>query len=77
MKARELLRNKSESQCSDEDGVAGGGPSEAPHADAGRDGAGDAKHPQDPESPRPSLPNPDSVGQLRIMDYNETHPEHS
>ncbi|XP_054982364.1 hamartin isoform X2 [Sorex araneus] len=70
MKARELFRNKSESQC-DEDGVAGVGPSEASGSDPGRDAGGD------PESPRPSPPNPDSVGQLRIMDYNETHHEHS
>lgn len=74
MKARELFRNKSESQC-DEDGPAG--PSEAPDTDPGGDGPGDAKHSQDPESPRPSPPNADSVGQLRIMDYNEVHHENS
>lgn len=72
MKARELFRNKSESQCDE-----AGGPADAPSTDLGRDGGGDARQPPDPESPHPSPPNPDSVGQLRIMDYNEAHHEHS
>nr|KAF6277248.1 TSC complex subunit 1 [Pipistrellus kuhlii] len=74
MKARELFRNKSESQC-DEDGVTGSGLSETlkPGVDAGVE----AKTPLSPDGPRPAPPSPDSVGQLRIMDYNEAHQEHS
>lgn len=74
MKARELFRNKSESQC-DEDGVTSSSLSETlkPGVDAGVE----AKTPLSPDGPRPALPSPDSVGQLRIMDYNEAHQEHS
>ncbi|XP_036892298.1 hamartin isoform X2 [Sturnira hondurensis] len=76
MKARELFRNKSESQC-DEDGVAVGSLSETLKTEPGKDSGMEAKTPLHPDSPHPCPPNPDSVGQLRIMDYNETHPEHS
>lgn len=74
MKARELFRNKSESQC-DEDGVTSSSLSETlkPGADVGTE----AKTALSPDGPRPAPPSPDSVGQLRIMDYNEAHQEHS
>lgn len=84
MKARELFRNKSESQC-DEGGTAGsscGGGSlgfaEAQAtAEMGRDLGAEAEQLQSPESPRSSPPNADSTGQFHIMDYNEAHHEHS
>ncbi|XP_054440153.1 hamartin isoform X2 [Pteronotus mesoamericanus] len=76
MKARELFRNKSESQC-DEDGMAVGSLSETLKTEPGKDLGVEAKTPLHPDSPHPCPPNPDSVGQLRIMDYNEAHPEHS
>ncbi|KAM5328314.1 hamartin isoform 3-T8 [Glossophaga mutica] len=76
MKARELFRNKSESQC-DEDGVAAGSLSETLKTEPGQDSGMEAKTPLHPDGLHPCPPNPDSVGQLRIMDYNETHPEHS
>ncbi|KAF6127973.1 TSC complex subunit 1 [Phyllostomus discolor] len=76
MKARELFRNKSESQC-DEDGVAAGSLPETLKTEPGKDLGVEAKTPPQPDGPPPCPPNPDSVGQLRIMDYNETHPEHS
>ncbi|XP_005882180.1 PREDICTED: hamartin isoform X1 [Myotis brandtii] len=74
MKARELFRNKSESQC-DEDGVTISSLSET--LKTGVDMGMEAKTPLSPDGPRPAPPSPDSVGQLRIMDYNEAHQEHS
>uniref|UniRef100_A0A8C7BZK8 TSC complex subunit 1 n=1 Tax=Neovison vison TaxID=452646 RepID=A0A8C7BZK8_NEOVI len=76
MKARELFRNKSESQC-DEDGVTISSLSETLKTELGRDPGAEAKTPLNLDGPHPSPPNPDSVGQLHIMDYNETHHEHS
>lgn len=84
MKARELFRNKSESQC-DEGGTAssscGGGSlgfAEAQTtAEIGRDLGSEAEQLQSPESPRSSPPSADSTGQFHIMDYNEAHHEHS
>ncbi|XP_003794920.1 hamartin isoform X2 [Otolemur garnettii] len=76
MKARELFRNKSESQC-DEDGVTISSLSETLKTEPGKDSGVEAKTPLNLDGPHPSPPAPDSVGQLRIMDYNETHPEHS
>ncbi|XP_066222890.1 hamartin isoform X2 [Saccopteryx leptura] len=75
-KARELFRNKSESQC-DEDSVAVSSLSEALKTEPGKDVCVEAKPPPSPDGPRPCPPHPDSVGQLRIMDYNETHHGHS
>ena len=51
--------------------------SETLKTEAGKDSGVEAKTPLHPDSLHPCPPNPDSVGQLRIMDYNETHPEHS
>lgn len=76
MKARELFRNKSESQC-DEDGVTISSLSETLKTELGKDSGVEAKAPLTLDGPRASPPNPDSVGQLRIMDYNEAHHEHS
>lgn len=76
MKARELFRNKSESQC-DEDGVTISSLSETLKTELGRDLGAEAKTPLNLDGPHPSPANPDSVGQLHIMDYNETHHEHS
>lgn len=76
MKARELFRNKSESQC-DEDGMTISSLSETLKTELGKDSGVEVKTPLNPDGPHPSPPNPDSVGQLRIMDYNETHQEHS
>ncbi|XP_019494719.1 PREDICTED: hamartin isoform X2 [Hipposideros armiger] len=76
MKARELFRNKSESQC-DEDGVTVSSLPEALKTELGKDAGVEAKPPLPADGPHPSPPPPDSVGQLRIMDYNETHHEHS
>lgn len=76
MKARELFRNKSESQC-DEDGVTISSLPEALKTELGKDVGVEAKPPLPVDGPHPSPPTPDSVGQLRIMDYNETHHEHS
>ncbi|XP_021563959.1 hamartin isoform X3 [Carlito syrichta] len=76
MKARELFRNKSESQC-DEDGVTISSLSDSLKTELGKDSGVEAKTPLNLDGPHPSPPNPDSVGQLRIMDYNETHHEHS
>ncbi|KFQ18927.1 Hamartin [Merops nubicus] len=77
MKARELFRNKSESQC-DEEGVTINRLSDALKTDLCKDPSVETK----------ALPSPDnlnlspkiqesSVGQLHIMDYNETHHDHS
>lgn len=76
MKARELFRNKSESQC-DEDGLTVSSLSETLKTELGKDSGVEAKMPPNVDGPHPSPPNADSVGQLRIMDYNETHHEHS
>ncbi|EQB78195.1 hamartin isoform 3 [Camelus ferus] len=76
MKARELFRNKSESQC-DEDGVTISSLSETLKTELGKDSSMEAKTPLSLDGPHPSPPNVDSVGQLRIMDYNEAHHEHS
>ncbi|XP_062937586.1 hamartin isoform X1 [Cynocephalus volans] len=76
MKARELFRNKSESQC-DEDGMTISSLSETLKTEVGKDSGVEAKTPLNLDGPHPSPPNSDSVGQLRIMDYNETHHEHS
>ncbi|XP_006834965.1 PREDICTED: hamartin isoform X2 [Chrysochloris asiatica] len=76
MKARELFRNKSESQC-DEDGMTISSLSETLKTELGKDSCVEAKTPLNLDGPHPSPPNPDSVGQLHIMDYNETHHEHS
>uniref|UniRef100_A0A7N9CEQ0 TSC complex subunit 1 n=1 Tax=Macaca fascicularis TaxID=9541 RepID=A0A7N9CEQ0_MACFA len=75
MKARELFRNKSESQC-DEDGMTSS-LSESLKTELSKDLGVEAKTPLNLDGPHPSPPNPDSVGQLHIMDYNETHHEHS
>ncbi|XP_030775445.1 hamartin isoform X4 [Rhinopithecus roxellana] len=75
MKARELFRNKSESQC-DEDGMTSS-LSESLKTELSKDLGVEAKIPLNLDGPHPSPPNPDSVGQLHIMDYNETHHEHS
>ncbi|KFO31949.1 Hamartin [Fukomys damarensis] len=76
MKARELFRNKSESQC-DEDGTSICSLPESLKTDPGKDSGVEAKTSLNLDGPHPSPPNPDSVGQLRIMDYNEAHHEHS
>lgn len=77
MKTRELFRNKSESQC-DEDGVTMSSFSETLKTELGKDLAGmENKTPPSLDAPHPSSPSSDSVGQLHIMDYNETHHEHS
>ncbi|XP_017656329.1 hamartin isoform X2 [Nannospalax galili] len=76
MKARELFRNKSESQC-DEDGMTISSLSETLKTELGKDSGVENKTPLTLDGPHLSPPNPDSVGQLRIMDYNETHHEHS
>uniref|UniRef100_A0A7N5K1U8 TSC complex subunit 1 n=1 Tax=Ailuropoda melanoleuca TaxID=9646 RepID=A0A7N5K1U8_AILME len=76
MKARELFRNKSESHC-DEDSVTISSLSETLKTELGKDPGAEVKTPLNLDGPHPSPPNPDSVGQLHIMDYNETHHEHS
>ncbi|XP_069871023.1 hamartin [Dipodomys merriami] len=76
MKARELFRNKSESQC-DEDGMTISSLSETLKTEQGKDSGVEAKSPLNLDGPHLSPPAPDSVGQLRIMDYNESHHEHS
>lgn len=76
MKARELFRNKSESQC-DEDGLTVGSLSEALKTELGKDSGVEARPPPTLDGPLPPAPKPDSVGQLRIMDYNEAQLEHS
>ncbi|KAM8943224.1 hamartin isoform 1-T3 [Lycaon pictus] len=76
MKARELFRNKSESQC-DEDSVTISSLSETLKTELGKDLGVEAKTPPTLDGPHPTSPNPDSVGQLHIMDYNEIHHEHS
>ncbi|KAF5920975.1 hypothetical protein HPG69_014664 [Diceros bicornis minor] len=63
MKARELFRNKSESQC-DEDGFTISSLSETLKTELGKDSGVEAKTPLNLDGPYPSPPNPDSVGQL-------------
>lgn len=76
MKARELFRNKSESQC-DEDSMAISSLSETLKTELGKDLGAEAKTPLNLDGSHPSPPSPDSVGTFRIMDYNETQHEHS
>lgn len=76
MKARELFRNKSESQC-DEDSLTSSSLSETLKTELGKDSGVEAKPPLNLDGPQPPPPKPDSVGQLRIMDYNEAQHEHS
>ncbi|XP_027543375.1 hamartin isoform X1 [Neopelma chrysocephalum] len=77
MKARELFRNKSESQC-DEEGVTINRLSDAPKTELCKDPSMESKAPPSPDnlSLSPKLQE-SSVGQLHIMDYNETHHDHS
>ncbi|XP_038600627.1 hamartin isoform X1 [Tachyglossus aculeatus] len=76
MKARELFRNKSESQC-DEDGGTVPGLSDALKTELSKDPSMETKVTPSLDHPHPSPKNQESVGQLHIMDYNETHHEHS
>lgn len=71
-----VIRNKSESQC-DEDGMPSSSLSETLKTDLGKDSGVEAKTALSLDGPHPPPPPPDSVGQLRIMDYNESHHEHS
>ncbi|XP_009997176.1 PREDICTED: hamartin isoform X3 [Chaetura pelagica] len=77
MKARELFRNKSESQC-DEEGVTINRLSDAGKTELCKDPSMETKAPTSPDhlSLSPKLQE-SSVGQLHIMDYNETHHDHS
>uniref|UniRef100_A0A7M4EJ64 TSC complex subunit 1 n=1 Tax=Crocodylus porosus TaxID=8502 RepID=A0A7M4EJ64_CROPO len=78
MKARELFRNKSESQCDGEGAVTINSLSDTLKTELCKDPSMEVKTLPGPENPSPSLKNQESsVGQLRIMDYNETHHEHS
>ncbi|XP_009890540.1 PREDICTED: hamartin isoform X2 [Charadrius vociferus] len=77
MKARELFRNKSESQC-DEEGVTISRLSDALKTELCKDPNMETKAPPSPDnlSLSPKIQE-SSVGQLHIMDYNETHHDHS
>ncbi|KFP74114.1 Hamartin [Apaloderma vittatum] len=77
MKARELFRNKSESQC-DEEGVTVNRLSDALKTELCKDPSMETKAPLSPDnlSLSPKIQE-SSVGQLHIMDYNETHHDHS
>ncbi|XP_063208929.1 hamartin isoform X1 [Chroicocephalus ridibundus] len=77
MKARELFRNKSESQC-DEEGVTVSRLSDALKTELCKDPNMETKAPPSPDnlSLSPKIQE-SSVGQLHIMDYNETHHDHS
>ncbi|KAM6316441.1 hamartin isoform 3-T10 [Podargus strigoides] len=77
MKARELFRNKSESQC-DEEGVTINRLSDALKTELCKDPSMETKAPLNPDnlSLSPKIQE-SSVGQLHIMDYNETHHDHS
>uniref|UniRef100_A0A8C4U5F7 TSC complex subunit 1 n=1 Tax=Falco tinnunculus TaxID=100819 RepID=A0A8C4U5F7_FALTI len=77
MKARELFRNKSESQC-DEEGVTINRLSDALKTELYKDPSMETKAPPSPDnlSLSPKIQE-SSVGQLHIMDYNETHHDHS
>ncbi|XP_063000945.1 hamartin [Elgaria multicarinata webbii] len=77
MKARELFRTKSESQC-DEDGVAINSLCDTLKTELCKDPSMEARAPPSPEDSPPSPRNQESsVGQLHIMDYNESHHGHS
>ncbi|XP_054853603.1 hamartin isoform X2 [Eublepharis macularius] len=77
MKVRELFRNKSESQC-DEDGVTISSLCDTVKAELCKDPSMEAKAPPSAEDPGPSPRHQESsVGQLHIMDYNESHHDHS
>ncbi|XP_035752437.1 hamartin isoform X4 [Egretta garzetta] len=77
MKARELFRNKSESQC-DEEGVTINRLSDPLKTELCKDPSMETKAPPSPDnlSLSPKIQE-SSVGQLHIMDYNETHHDHS
>ncbi|XP_006260043.2 hamartin isoform X2 [Alligator mississippiensis] len=78
MKARELFRNKSESQCDGEGAVIINSLSDTLKTELCKDPSMEVKTLPGPENPSPSLKNQESsVGQLHIMDYNETHHDHS
>ncbi|XP_031225404.1 hamartin isoform X2 [Mastomys coucha] len=77
MKARELFRNKSESQCDEDCVTMSSSLSETLKTELGKDLDMENKTPLSLDAPHPSSPNSDSVGQLHIMDYNETHHKHS
>ncbi|XP_019477017.1 hamartin isoform X2 [Meleagris gallopavo] len=77
MKSRELFRNKSESQC-DEHGVTINSLSDTLKTELCKDPSMEMKAPPSPDnlSLSPKIQE-SSVGQLHIMDYNETHHDHS
>lgn len=75
MKARELFRNKSESQC-DEEGLTINRLADALKTEQYKDPSMESKAPPSPDNLSPKLQE-SSVGQLHIMDYNETHHDHS
>lgn len=77
MKSRELFRNKSESQC-DEHGVTINSLSDTLKTELCKDPSMETKAPPSPDnlSLSPKIQE-SSVGQLHIMDYNETHHDHS
>uniref|UniRef100_A0A8C8SIR0 TSC complex subunit 1 n=1 Tax=Pelusios castaneus TaxID=367368 RepID=A0A8C8SIR0_9SAUR len=77
MKVRELFRNKSESQC-DEEGLTINSLSDTLKTELCKDPNMEAKAPPSPDHLSPSPKNQESsVGQLHIMDYNETHHDYS
>ncbi|XP_025034070.1 hamartin isoform X4 [Pelodiscus sinensis] len=77
MKVRELFRNKSESQC-DEEGMTINSLSDTLKSELCKDPSLEAKVPSNLDNPSPSPMNQEgSVGPLHIMDYNETHHDHS
>ncbi|KAH1179160.1 hypothetical protein KIL84_021743 [Mauremys mutica] len=77
MKVRELFRNKSESQC--DESMTINSLSDTLKSELCKDPSMvEAKAPSCPDNPSPSPMNQESsVGQLHIMDYNETHHDHS
>ncbi|XP_060106536.1 hamartin [Heteronotia binoei] len=77
MKVRELFRNKSESRC-DEDGVTINSLCDTLKTELCKDPGMEARAPPSHEDPGPSHRNQESsVGQLHIMDYNESQLGHS
>ena len=76
MKARELFHNKSESQCS-EDRMIISSLSETLKTELGKDSGMETKTPLNLDGLHPSPPHLDNVGRLCVLDYNETHHEHS
>ncbi|KAJ7308016.1 hypothetical protein JRQ81_008516 [Phrynocephalus forsythii] len=76
MKARELFRNKSESQ-GEVDGRDSDGLCDPLKGGLCQDPGLEAKVLPPPEVPPPARNQESSVGQLRIMDYNESHHGHS